>query len=81
MVKPIRARFSAGKIEPLEQVDLIEGEEVLVTITELPGSPPADLAESLRATAGAWRDLVDSEALKRNIAEDREVSRPATLGL
>ena len=36
MVRTIRAKFVNGKIEPLENVDLEEGEEVFVTL-ELDG--------------------------------------------
>jgi predicted DNA-binding antitoxin AbrB/MazE fold protein len=31
MAREIRARFSKGKIEPLEKVDLREGEEFTIT--------------------------------------------------
>ena len=32
MPREIRARFSGGKIEPLEDVGLQEGEEIIITI-------------------------------------------------
>ncbi|MEX2099943.1 MAG: antitoxin family protein [Acidimicrobiia bacterium] len=70
MARAIRARFSRGKIEPLEPVDLIEGEEIDVTITERAAAGD-DLAKSLAASAGAWRGLVDGDELLRNIAQDR----------
>jgi predicted DNA-binding antitoxin AbrB/MazE fold protein len=36
MAKEIRARFSHGVLKPLEALDLKEGEEVKVLITERP---------------------------------------------
>jgi predicted DNA-binding antitoxin AbrB/MazE fold protein len=72
MAKEIRARFSKGKVEPLEEVDLREGEEVRVVIPER--AKGKGMLEALRATAGAWKDLVDGEELKRNIYADRLIS-------
>ena len=55
MVKEIRARFSKGKIEPLEELDLEEGEEVRVII---PDRPKAErMIAALRASAGGWKDI------------------------
>ena len=78
MIRTIRARFSKGVFEPLEPAvaEIIkEGEEVTLTIesgvTPAPGDP-------LRETAGAWRGLIDGEALKEAIYRDRDlVTRPA----
>lgn len=69
----VRARFYKGKIEPLEPLDLPDGEEILVTISGRARSRET-LVEALRATAGAWRGLVDAEDLKRRIYEDRLLS-------
>ena len=72
MAREIRARFSKGKIEPLEEVDLKEGEEVKVII---PDRPKAEgMLAALRASAGGWKGLVDGEELKRNIYADRLIS-------
>ena len=72
MAREIRARFSKGKIEPLEQVDLEEGEEVSVII---PDRPKAErMIAALRASAGGWIGLVDGEELKHNIYADRLIS-------
>jgi len=72
MAKEIRARFSKGVIEPLEAVDLKEGEEVRVIIVEQPKGK--GMIAALRASAGGWKDLIDAEELKRNIYADRLVS-------
>jgi predicted DNA-binding antitoxin AbrB/MazE fold protein len=75
----VRARFKSGVLELLDKVDLSEGAEVSVTIIE--SSPKEDTGESMRdalkATAGAWKGLIDAEALKRHIYEDRLIdTRP-----
>lgn len=44
-----------------------------VTISER-ARPRETLLEALRATAGAWKGLVDAEDLKRRIYEDRLLS-------
>ncbi len=72
MGRTIRARFSKGVIEPLERVDIADGREVLVTILlELPPPSPGEGADFRDATAGAWKDSIDCEELKRNIYADR----------
>ena len=72
MAKEIRARFSKGKIEPLEEVDLEEGEEVRVIMPDR--AKAKTVIEALRATAGAWKGTHDPEELKRNIYADRLIS-------
>lgn len=69
MGKTIRARFSKGLIEPLEEVDTPEGKEISVTILDLPALPEG--VDALEATAGGWKGLIDAEELKRNIYADR----------
>lgn len=72
MPKTIRARYSKGKIEPLEKLDIAEGEELVVTISEnLTGVKGKD---SLDSTFGGWTELIDAEELKKNIYADRAVS-------
>ena len=72
MAKEIRARFSKGVLEPLEELDLEEGEEVVIAILER--STGKGMREALKATAGAWKDLIDCEELKGNIYADRLVT-------
>lgn len=67
----IRARVKGGLLEPLEKVDLREGEEVLISVVSV--SDGLD-AESFRRAAGGWKGLIDAETLIRNIYADRLVS-------
>lgn len=72
MTTTIRARFADGKIEPLEPVNLQDGDELVVTIVAR--RPPRTVDEvraALRASAGAWRGLIDTDALLRDIYESR----------
>lgn len=76
MVRTIRAKFSRGVFEPLEPAAgmMPEGQEVLITISTEAAAPTGD---PIRATAGGWKDLIDADALKRNIYADRLVrTRP-----
>lgn len=71
MNNPIRARVKGGLIEPLEQIDLPEGQEVMVTILA-----PTD-RQAFQRSAGQWKGTLDAEALIRNIYADRLVpTRP-----
>lgn len=72
MAREIRAKFSKGVIEPLEKVDLEEGEELTIIISERVKGK--GMLEALRASADAWKGLVDAEELKRNIYADRLIN-------
>ena len=72
MAREIRARFSRGKIEPLEDLALREGEEIIISVKEIPTAERT--LKGLRATAGAWKGTHDPEELKRNIYADRLIS-------
>lgn len=71
MGKTIRAKFSKGVIRPLEKVDIEEGREIAVTITEVPLKPKRD---ALERSAGAWKGTIDAEKLIENIYADRLLS-------
>ena len=77
-MKTIRARFSKGKIEPLEKVEIKEGEEITVRILAAPSrAKKKSFLEALKAMAGGWKDLIDCDELKKNIYSDRLiVTRP-----
>lgn len=70
MTKTVRARYSKGKIEPLEKIELVEGEEVLITITDVPVT-----GNDFRRAAGSWKGTVDAEKLIRDIYAVRHISR------
>ncbi len=67
----IRARVKGGVLEPLEELDLPEGEEVLVTVV---GAPAHRNREAFRRAFGSWKGTIDAEKLIRDIYEDRLIS-------
>ena len=67
----IRARVRGGMLEPIDRIELREGDEVTVTIIDLPSRQ--DLAAFARARGG-WRSTIDADALIRGIYESRLVS-------
>jgi predicted DNA-binding antitoxin AbrB/MazE fold protein len=67
----VRARFTRGVLEPLDPIELREGEVLIITILRLPA---ADKTGGLERAAGGWKGLIDAEELKRNIYADRLVA-------
>lgn len=73
MASEFRARFLKGRIEPLENADLREGEEFTITIKE------EKVAEgSFERAAGGWKNLLDTDVLLQDFKESRnqEISQP-----
>ena len=64
----IRARFTNGVLEPLEDAPLHDGDEVVLRIEAVSSARGLDW---LQETAGAWKGLVDAEELKTSIEESR----------
>ncbi len=73
MEKTIKAKFSKGVIRPLEVLNVEEGKELMITISEVPSEPSKTL-DALRKSFGGWKGLIDSEELKRNIYADRLIN-------
>ena len=75
MVREIKGRFSGGIVLPLEELDLEEGEEVVIAVNDEPSLERR--RKALRASAGAWKGLHDPDELIRNIYASRLIqSRP-----
>ena len=75
MGKTIRARFFKGMIEPLEKVEIGEGELLTISILETRRKPmKKSFSEALKKTAGGWKDLIECEELKKNIYNDRLIA-------
>lgn len=70
----IRGRFSRGFIEPLEKLELEEGKEITLTISDIQLFRKKSLVEALRATSGGWKGLIDAEKLKKDIYSERLIS-------
>ena len=80
MVTTVRAKFSDRHfmpIEPLPAEALQEGHEVLLTVASAPERSRSALLE----TAGAWKGLIDSEALNRDIYTSHLISSRSPVAL
>jgi predicted DNA-binding antitoxin AbrB/MazE fold protein len=74
VTKTIKARYRRGVIEPLEKLDIEEGKELIVTISDTKiGEKSLD---PLDATFGGWEKLIDAEELKKCIYADRSIITP-----
>ena len=74
MVTTMRPTIHNGNLVPGEKLNLPEGREVQLTITEIPSEEDVEIS---RRAAGGWQGLVDAETLIRNIYSDRLVrTRP-----
>ena len=62
VAREIRGRFSKGKMEPLEKLDLKEGDEVIITIKE---EKPATGA--FERAAGGWQGTLDFDAYLKDL--------------
>lgn len=67
----IRARVRGGVLEPIDRIELREGDEVTVTIIDLPSG--RDLVAFARSRGG-WRGTIDADALIRGIYDSRLVA-------
>ena len=56
--RTVRARFRNGVLEPLDEVDLVEDQEVLLTLDDYV-TPTAEDAEAFRRAAGGWAGQFD----------------------
>ena len=79
VTKTIKARYSKGVIEPLEKLDIEEGKELTVTISDI--AAEVKNGDPLDSTFGGWVGLIDVTALKNNIYSDRAISTRAKVKL
>ena len=75
MLAAMRARMHRGSLVPREKLNLPEGTEVELTISEIPSEE--DIEKS-RQAAGGWEGLVDAEKLIKNIYRSRLVRTRST---
>lgn len=76
MVREINARVYQGKIEPLEKLDLKEGDEVTILVGK-PAHDPEVFRAMLERTAGGWAGLLDVDAYLEDLYKSRHHSAPA----
>jgi hypothetical protein len=71
MTQTIRARYHAGKLEPLEPLELEEGKEVTLTLTD--AEPAA--GNGAPAPAGVWAGNVPDDFEELVYADRRRPQR------
>lgn len=74
MAREIRARFSRGKIEPLEETGLHEGDEVIISVKEIPSAEAAKSA--FERAAGGWKGTLDFDAYLKDLYDSRRKQSP-----
>lgn len=79
MAKTIKAKYTKGVIEPLEKLEIEEGKELTITISEIPEKLASE--DPLDLTFGGWVGLIDVKKLKKNIYTDRLISSRAGIKL
>ncbi len=70
MLKTIKARYRNGVIEPLEKIDIAEGEEITITLLE----PITNGASGIEKSFGGWKGLIDAEQFLKDVYESRRIS-------
>lgn len=75
MLRKVRAKVSHGKIEPLEDVELTEGEEVVILLKQ-PSKSAEEVRAMLKRTSGAWKGKLDFDAYLEDLYASRRQSSP-----
>ena len=70
MSKAIKAIYRNGLIEPLEEIELPDGAEITITVSE--GKCISE--NGLDRSFGGWKGLIDAEEFLRNVYADRDIS-------
>lgn len=73
MLKAVRGIYDGGVVRPLEPLDMVGCHEVIITF--LDGERAGK--DAFIGAAGSWED-VDTEALKRQLYEQRSISQRPT---
>ncbi len=57
---------------PLEKIDIPEGKEFIITISD--ELKEKNLSDAFEETAGSWKDTIDCDKLIKNTYSDRSIS-------
>ena len=72
MVQQLKATFASGVFKPATPVDLAEGETGIISVTE--ETHPTAEFDSLEASVGGWKELLDCEQLVQDIYQSRSAN-------
>jgi predicted DNA-binding antitoxin AbrB/MazE fold protein len=70
LLKTIKARYRNGVIEPLEEMDIEDGADITITVSE----PDTTGAEGIKKSFGGWKGLIDADQFLKDIYESRKIS-------
>lgn len=88
MLREVKARFSNGKLEPLEDLALSEGDEVTILVRRPPNKEAVmaliktksrrtgDEPDGFDRAAGAWKGTLDFDAFLADVHARRKLNRP-----
>jgi predicted DNA-binding antitoxin AbrB/MazE fold protein len=68
--KAIKAIYRNGLIEPLEEIELPDGAEITITVSE----DKRVSEDGLDRSFGGWKGLIDAEEFLKNVYADRDIS-------
>ena len=77
MSREIRARVSRGMIEPLEDLGLPDGEEIIISIREAPSEKHSQ--DAFERSIGAWKGKLDIDEFLEDLYASRRQSREINL--
>ena len=69
MIQKLKATYTDGVFKPTERVDLDDGAEVVISVSD--GRDSESDFKGLASTAGGWKDTIDCEQLLRDIYDSR----------
>jgi predicted DNA-binding antitoxin AbrB/MazE fold protein len=82
MAREVKARFLHGKIEPLEELDLKEGDQITILVQEDSTADDAAATAAFERSAGSWEGTLDFDEFLTDIRNSRKrpQRRPVDLG-
>ena len=69
MIQKFKATYTDGVFKPTGRVDLDDGAEVVISVSN--GTNPESDFKALASSAGSWKDTIDCDQLLRDIYDSR----------
>lgn len=73
MAREVKAKYLHGKLEPMEDLDLKDGDEVTISVKR-PAKNTEEVRAALKETAGGWVGLIDFDVYLKDLYESRRSS-------
>ncbi len=81
VAREIRARVFHGKIEPLEELDLPEGEEVVILVKGKSTLQDEAATAAFERSAGSWEGTLDFDAFLADLRASRKRQQRSPIDL